>query len=66
MARERTGMRKPREILHHVLDLGLSYQVTEQSLKISQQVLQAWCRRCASAGSWVNEAAMGSRHGGPG
>ena len=35
MARERTCMRKCREILRHILDLGLSYEVTEQSLQVS-------------------------------
>ena len=35
MARERTSMRKSREILRVVLDLGLSYQVTQQSLTVS-------------------------------
>jgi transposase len=35
MARERISMRKSREILRHVLDLGLSYEVTEQSLGTS-------------------------------
>lgn len=35
MARERTCMRKCREILRHILDLGLSYEVTQQSLQVS-------------------------------
>lgn len=35
MARERTDMRKSREILRHVLDLGLTYEVTQQSLGTS-------------------------------
>jgi transposase len=35
MARERTSMRKSREILRHILDLGLSYEVTRKSLGVS-------------------------------
>ena len=35
MARERTSMRKSREILRHTLDLKLSYEVTEKSVGVS-------------------------------
>lgn len=35
MARERTSMRKTREILRHILDLDLSYEVTEKSVGVS-------------------------------
>lgn len=35
MARERTDMRKSREILRHVLALDLTYELTQQSLSTS-------------------------------
>lgn len=35
MARERTRMRKSREILRHILDLDASYEVTEKSVGVS-------------------------------
>ena len=35
MARERTDMRKSREILRHILQLKLSYKVVEASLSVS-------------------------------
>lgn len=39
MARERTDMRKSREILRHILDLKLSYQLVEASLEVSHGII---------------------------
>ena len=42
--RERISMRKSREILRHILDLKLPYQVAEQSLGVSHGLV---CRTLA-------------------
>lgn len=46
MARERTDMRKSREILRHILQLKLSYQVVEASLGVSHGLV---CRTLTKA-----------------
>lgn len=53
MARERTSMRKSREILRHVLDL--SYQVTQQSLKVSHGQVCRTLKKVRNSGlSWAD------------
>ena len=55
MARERTSMRKSREILRHVLDLDLSYQVTQQSLKVSHGQVCRTLKKVRDRGlSWAD------------
>lgn len=59
MARERTSMRKCREILRHVLDLGLSYEVTERSLGVSHgQVCRTLTKVRERGLSWADVAPL--------
>lgn len=59
MARERTPMRKCREILRHILDLELSYEVTEQSLRVSHGQVCRTLRKVRDRGlGWADVAPL--------